>query len=82
VFQTLIRAQKRLLREVIGIGWIPREETRVARDVREPWKRHALKVSLCCGSSSFVGEFHGQKGVDARHARSSQHFTACSSHDS
>jgi len=28
---TLIRAQKRLLREVIGIGWIPREETEGGR---------------------------------------------------
>ena len=58
---TLVRAQKRLLREVIGIGWIPCQETRVSRDVREPWKRHALKVRPCY-SSSIVCEFHGQWG--------------------
>jgi hypothetical protein len=61
---TLVRAQKRLLREVIGIGLIPCEEPRVPRDVREPWKRLALKVSLCCRRCSVITayEFHGQRG--------------------
>src|SRR5262249_43730553 len=40
------RAQKRLLREVIGVCFVPRQEARVSRDARQPAKRFGAKGSV------------------------------------
>jgi hypothetical protein len=54
------RLEKRLLRQIIGIGFVAGKQSRVPRHLRQPTKRDLLKVCVRWRLRA-LGEFHGQR---------------------